>query len=195
MAREQCGQVTALLHELQCGNHGAHGELFELVYDQLRKLASGLVRRERPGQTLQTTALVHELYIQFLKGRVFTQLTDRQHFFRIAVKAMRQLLMQQARRRRAQKRGGGRRCESLDQVLDNLEATCRAPYMDLDAALTKLEEVDPRGYSVVMLRFFVGLEIGEIATLLERSTKTVTRDWSHARAWLYGELSAGASDA
>jgi RNA polymerase sigma factor (TIGR02999 family) len=156
------------------------------VYDELRRLAAGLMRRERPGQTLQATALVHEAYLRLAGAG--TPWHDKQHFIGIAARSMRQILVERARARGAQKRWGG-----MDRV-SLTDALARAVQEDamlpaLDEALTRLEQIDPEQARIVELRYFVGLGIDETAEALGLSPATVKRRWSLARAWLFRELS------
>jgi RNA polymerase sigma factor (TIGR02999 family) len=161
-------------------------ELAPLVYDELRRLAAGFMRRERPGQTLQATALVHEAYLRLAGAG--TPWHDKQHFIGIAARSMRQILVERARARGAQKRWGG-----LDRV-SLTDALARAVQEDamlpaLDEALTRLEQIDPEQARIVELRYFVGLGIDETAEALGMSPATLKRRWSLARAWLFREMS------
>src|SRR5437667_8288612 len=161
-------------------------ELAPLVYDELRRLAGAYMRRERPGQTLQATALVHEAYLRLATAG--TPWHDERHFFGIAARSMRQILVERARARGAQKRWGG-----LDRVTmtDALAVAADAEGMlpALDEALTRLEQVDAEQARIVELRYFAGLSIEETADALGMSPATVKRRWALARAWLYRELS------
>jgi len=156
--------------------------LAPIVYDQLREIAAGQLRRERPGHTLQPTALVHEAYAR-LQDDTRPPWIDRPHFFRAVARAMRRVLIEHARKRRSRKRGGEPIRVSLDQVgpssWDEPEA-----LLALDEALLRLEEKDPRAVEVVQLRYFAGLSVAETAEALEVSVRTVKREWSFARAWL-----------
>src|ERR1017187_5527462 len=163
--------------------------LFELVYQELRRLASSYLRQERPDHTLQTSALVNEAYLR-LAGNRRLQSTDRQQYLRIASRAMRHVLVDHARRRSAQKREGGVRVD-----LDEAAAIDVANLEDLlvvDTALQKLAGVDARQAEIVELRYFGGLSVPETAEALNVSEKTVKRDWAVARAWLRGELEQAA---
>ena len=160
-------------------------ELLPAVYGELRRLAAGYIRRERPGQTLQATALVHEAYLRLAgAGRPWT---DRAHFLGIAARAMRQILVERARARGAQKRWAG-----LDRVslTESLAAGANADSMlpALDEALARLERLDPEQVKIVELRYFVGLGIEEAAEALGISPATLKRRWALARAWLFREL-------
>ena len=163
-------------------------ELAPLVYNELRRLAAAYMRRERPGQTLQATALVHEAYLRLAGAG--TPWHDKRHFIGIAARSMRQILVERARARGAQKRWAG-----LDRVSlsDTLAVASEPETMlpALDEALTRLEQIDAEQARIVELRFFAGLSIEETADALGMSPATLKRRWSLARAWLYRELSAG----
>ena len=182
------GAVTGLLARVSAGDAAALEELFPLVYQGLRGAADHLLRRERPGHTLQPTALVHEAYLKLVgSGRIPS--TDRAHFQSIAARAMRQILVDHARRRGARTRGDGLGPVTLN--LD-LEVADRGMAVDeviaLDDALTRLSALNPRLRSVVELRFFGGMGEAEIAAALGVTTRTVQRDWLKARAWLHREV-------
>jgi RNA polymerase sigma factor (TIGR02999 family) len=156
------------------------------VYDELRRLAASYMRRERPGQTLQATALVHDAYIRLMQDSKLSW-QNRSHFFGIAARSMRQILVERARARRAAKRGGSRIRVTLDAGLLATEA----PAIDLEAldeALTRLEALDAELAQVVEVRFFGGLSIDEAAEALDVSPATVKRRWTVAKAWLAREL-------
>ena len=161
-------------------------ELAPQVYDELRRLAAAYMRRERPGQTLQATALVHEAYLRLAGAG--TPWTDKRHFVGIAARSMRQILVERARARGAQKRWAG-----LDRVTmtDALAVAADAEGMlpALDEALTRLEQVDPEQARIVELRYFAGLSIDETADALGMSPATLKRRWALARAWLLRDLS------
>jgi RNA polymerase sigma factor (TIGR02999 family) len=162
--------------------------LVELVYNDLHRLASSFLRRNRPGHTLQTSALLNEAYLRLSGGMCFE---DRQHYVRVAACAMRQVLVDHARRRNALKRDSGPPAD-LDKP-GWIDAGKMEEYLTIDASLKKLAEIDPRQAQIVELRFFGGLSVEETAEALAISEKTVKRDWSMARAWLRGELERGAS--
>ena len=162
-------------------------ELLPQVYRELRALAESRLRRLPPGQTLQPTALVHEAYMR-LVGTADPGWNGRGHFFGAAAKAMRNILVDEARRKGANKRGGDRlRVDLPDSALAAI--TRHADMLELDEALAKLEELDERKGSVVMLRVFCGLTIDQTAMALGLSAATVERDWTYAKAWLHRELS------
>ena len=162
-------------------------ELLPLVYDELRRLAASYIRRERPGQTIQATALVHEAYVRLI-GEKPQQFQDRKHFLAIAALSMRQILVQRARARNAAKRGGDPERITLDEHLLAAPAGREVDLVALDAALEKLATLDARQAKVVELRYFGGLSVEEAADVLEISPATVKRDWTLARAWLKREL-------
>jgi RNA polymerase sigma factor (TIGR02999 family) len=164
-------------------------ELVQIVYDELRRLAAGYLRRERPGQTLQTTALVHEAYLRLAQSRPVW--TDRHHFVGIAARAMRQILVERARARGARKRWGGMNRVTLSETLVAAAAE-DAILPALDEALRRLEQIDPEQARMVELRYFVGLSAEETAETLKVSLATYKRRWALARAWLFRELERGA---
>ncbi len=169
------------------GDQQGADALTPLVYDELRRVAAAYMRRERPGQTLQPTALVHEAYLRL--ASTGTPWHDQQHFVGIAARCMRQILVDRARARGAQKRWAG-----LDRVslTDSLVRATREDAMlpALDEALTRLERLDPEQARIVELRYFAGLDIAEAAGALGISPATLKRRWSLARAWLFRELSS-----
>jgi len=180
------GEVTNLLIELKNGNRDAESRLMPLVYGELRRLAGLYMRGERPGHTLQATALVHEAYLR-LVGHEDVDWQNRAHFFGVAANLMRRILVDHARAKQAKKRGGGDQKVSLDQaVLVRPEAP--EQFLALDEALERLAKRDPRQARIVELRYFGGLSEEETAEVLQISVRTVKRDWSVARAWLYQQL-------
>jgi RNA polymerase sigma factor (TIGR02999 family) len=159
--------------------------LLDLVYQDLHRLASSFLRQNRPGHTLQTSALLNEAYLR-LAGIPSTRFEDRQHYIRVAARAMRQVLVDYARRRHAEKR---EMRESIDVDRPGwIDRGKMEQYLTIDASLRKLADIDPRQAQIVELRFFGGLSVEETANALAISEKTVKRDWSVARAWLQGEL-------
>ncbi len=162
-------------------------QLAPIVYEELRKLAAGYVRRERQGQTLQATALVHEVFLRLAGAG--TPWTDRNHFLGIAARSMRQILVERARARGALKRWGGMNRVSMSESLA-VAANDEAMLPALDEALTKLEAIDPEQAKIIELRYFVGLSIEETASALGLSPATLKRRWSMARAWLFRELTS-----
>ena len=177
---------TVILQELRSGDPTAADRLLPLVYDELRSLARNLLRRERSDHTLQPTALVHEAYLRLVDQRN-CDAKDRARFIAIAANVMRRILVDHARRRGADKRGGGQRRISLDEGLLSTEQR-EVDILDVDRAMSRLEQVDPRHAEVARLRVFGGLSIEEIASALEMAHRTVERSWRAARAWLSTEL-------
>lgn len=178
--------LTLLLAELSNGNKEVINEIFPVVYNELRKLASNYLYYEYGERTIQTTELVHEAYLKIIGGGNISP-ENKSHFFGIAANAMRQLLVDFARRRNAEKRGGNHTKISLLEGVVIL-SEYDEKILDLDEALNKLTEVDERLSKVVELRFFAGLNVEETANALNCSPATVKREWSLARAWLYREL-------
>ena len=185
MGEQPPGDVTELLKAWSDGDERALEELIPLVYTQIHRLAHSYLRRERPGQRLQTTELVNEAYLQLLRQRRVSW-QSRAHFFGIA-KHMRRILAEQARRRKAAKRGAGAGPISLD-VSPVIAASAGVDASDLDEALQRLTVLDPRQGQLVELRFFGGLSIEETAEVMKLSPATIKREWSSARAWLRREL-------
>jgi RNA polymerase sigma factor (TIGR02999 family) len=161
-------------------------ELAPLVYDELRRIAAAYMRRERPGQTLQATALVHEAYLRLAGAG--TPWHDKRHFVGIAARSMRQILVERARARGAQKRWGGLNRVSLTDSIA-MAADQGGLLPALDDALTRLEQIDPEQARIVELRYFAGLSIEETADALGMSPATLKRRWALARAWLFRDLS------
>ncbi len=183
--------VTQLLVKWSDGNKEALEQLLPLVYDELHLIAHRYLRREREGQTLQTTALVHEAYLKMIdQTRVKWQ--NRSHFFGVAAQAMRRILVDNARKRIAEKRGSGGVKISLDDKEIDVSDERASELILLDEALKKFEQVDPERSRLVELRYFGGLSIEETAELLGVGTATVNRSWRVAKAWLYNELSVQA---
>src|SRR5271166_3484455 len=180
-----CGEVSGLLRAWGDGDRGALDRLTPIVYDELRRLASRYMRGERPGHSLQTTALVNEAYIRLVDYRGM-RWQDRAHFFAVSAQLMRRILVDHARRHNL-KRGGGVQHLSLDETA-LVGSERAADLVALDDALNLLGTLDPRKVQVVEMRFFGGLSVEETAGVLKVSPVTVMRDWSTAKAWLYREL-------
>ena len=175
--------VTQLLIAWSDGNQAALDALMPLVYEELRRLAHNYMRREHPGHTLQTTALVNEAYFRLVdQKRVHWQ--NRSHFFAISAQLMRRILVDHARSHRYVKRGGGDHKVSLDEVALVVQGQA-AQVIALDDALVELAAIDERKSNIVELRFFGGLNVEETAEALKISPRTVMREWSMAKAWLY----------
>jgi RNA polymerase sigma factor (TIGR02999 family) len=184
----QMNEVTRILEAIGRGEDQAAEKLLPLVYDELRKLAAQKLAREKPGQTLEATALVHEAYLRLVDVEKAPDWTNRGHFFAAAANAMRRILVEQARRKQTEKHGGGYgRVELADEIAahegrsDNI--------VELDEALTRLEGHEPSAAQLVKLRFFAGLSHQEAAEALGVSRGAADRLWSLAKAWLYRELS------
>ena len=178
--------VTRLLLEWGDGNQQALEALVPLIYKELRNLAHNFLYRERPGHTLQTTALVHEAYLKLIDQND-ARWQNRAHFFAIAAQAMRRILIDSARKHAAAKRGGPQAELSLDEVADiALEPDIN--LLKLDEALNELAKIDPRQSRIVELRYFGGLTIEETAEVISVSPATVKREWMMARAWLHQEI-------
>jgi RNA polymerase sigma-70 factor, ECF subfamily len=186
------GDVTQLLADVQNGRPDAAPQLMPLVYDELRRLARGQMRRERPDHTLQATALVHEAYFRLVNQPERTW-QNRTHFIRIAAQVMRRMLIDYARARRTAKREGGLQRVPLEEPLLVAEEQSDE-LLALDEALERLAQFDARQSRVVELRFFGGLTVEETAEALGMSAKTVKRDWSVARAWLHREMKKSCRD-
>jgi RNA polymerase sigma factor (TIGR02999 family) len=185
-------EITRLLREMEHGQPGAADALVPLVYDELHRLADRALQRENPGHTLQPTALVHEAFL-VLVGQRSANWRNRTHFYRMAARLMRRILVDHARRRLAAKRGGGLRV-TLDDSLNSGEDRFDERLLDVIAiedAMTRLEALDARPARVVELRFFAGFDVEETARALEVSTASVVRDWAFARAFLKRELATG----
>lgn len=183
---ETSHQVTRLLLNWRAGDQNALDALTPLVYDELRRMARRYLQRERPGHTLQSTALVNEAFLKLIDQEVSWQ--NRAHFFGMAAQFMRRILVDHARSRYAAKRGGEAACKL---TLDEGIAVSGQPDLDLvalDDALNRLATMDPQQSRIVELRFFAGLSIEETAEVIGISPATVKRDWAMARAWLFQEL-------
>jgi RNA polymerase sigma factor (TIGR02999 family) len=182
-------EVTRILSAIERGDPHAAGELLPLVYEELRKLAAQKMARERPGQTLQATALVHEAYLRLVDLERAQHWNSRGHFFAAAAEAMRRILIDQARQKGSQRRGGARDRRQLRDD-DLIAAPLNEELLDLDEALAKLAADDPQAAELVKLRIFAGMTVEEIAEVQGTSPRTVKRDWAYARAWLGRELAA-----
>lgn len=181
--------VTALLAGVTKGDQQAASELIPLVYNELRRLASRYMRRERMDHTLQATALVHEVYLKLVQDPS-ADWQNRAHFFGIAAQVMRHILVDHARGHGREKRGAGQQAVSLEEALV-FSPEKSVELLELDESLRRLTKLDPRQGRIVELRFFGGLTVEETAHLLGISPKTVNREWSMAKAWLHGDLRQG----
>jgi RNA polymerase sigma-70 factor (ECF subfamily) len=184
--------LSIVLGRARAGDEQARGELIERVYDELRQVASRLMRRERTDHTLSPTAVVHEAVIRLLGGAVFDQASDRNYLFASAARAMREVLIDHARRRTADRRGGGWQRVPLDHMVDYFEEQ-GLDVVAVHEALDRLAEFNERQAQVMTLRYFGGLTVPEVAAALDVSVVTVERDWRLARAWLGGQLRGGDS--
>ena len=182
----QTHEVTQLLRAWMQGEVGAESELYKLVYAELHRMAHRYMSRENPGQTLQTTALVNEVYLKMADAKN-SDWKDRAHFFAVSANIMRHILVDRARSKQAVMHGGGLNRVDLDDIVEIPEAP-NVDYLALNEALERLAEMDERKSRIVELRFFGGLTNEEIAEVLKVSADTVMRDWRFAKAWLQSEL-------
>jgi len=182
--------VTRILSRIERGDPAAAEQLLPVVYDELRELAAAKMAHEKPGQTLQATALVHEAYLRLVDPDRSQHWENRGHFFAAAAEAMRRILVENARRKKRVKRGGKLTRRELSEV-PVVAPEIHEDLIALDAALDRLKAVDPQAVELIHLRYFVGLSNAEAAELLEISPRTADRVWAFARAWLHQEI-AGA---
>lgn len=192
MAAPSESEVTRLLHAWESGDESALQRLVPLVYNELHRLARRYMAGENPGQTLQTTALVHEVYLKLVdvKG---VNWQDRAHFFALCARLMRRILIDLARSRSYEKRGGDAPHVQLEEAL-TVSENASSEILAVDSALKALDAVDHRKSQVVELRFFGGLSVEETARVLQVSSETVMRDWRLAKAWLWRELRGEGGD-
>jgi RNA polymerase sigma factor (TIGR02999 family) len=179
--------VTHILSAIEQGDPHAASQLLPLVYDELRRLAADKLAHEKPGQTLQPTALVHEAYLRLVDVEQAQHFNSRGHFFAACAEAMRRILIEMARRKQCLRHGGGRRRLDLDQ-LDLADEGASEGLLALDEALGRLAAEEPAAAEVVKLRYFAGLTIEQTAAALGLSVRTANRHWAYARAWLYQQL-------
>ena len=179
--------VTRILTAIEQGDPHAAEQLLPLVYDELRRLAVQKLAQEKPGQTLQATALVHEAYLRLVDTDAVQQWNSRGHFFAAAAEAMRRILVENARRKKAEKHGGGWQRHELLEAELAVDSTSNDLFA-VDEALTRFAEEHPRAARIVHLRFFLGQTLEEAAALLGVDARTAYRDWAYARAWLRREL-------
>ena len=180
--------ITALLHEWSEGRTEALDELLPKVYDELHRRASAYLKHERPGHTLQTTALVHEAYLKLVDQRAVSGWNDGGHFFAVASQAMRRILVDYARQRHREKRGGVDEALPLEEALLAVADEADLDLVALDEALNRLAEIDPDQEKLVELRYFAGLSLDDAASALGVSRATAAREWQTAKAWLRREL-------
>jgi RNA polymerase sigma-70 factor, ECF subfamily len=185
-SRDPAG-ITALLQQIKQGDVAAESELMPLIYNQLRAIARNQMARERPDNSLQATILVHDAFLQ-LVGNSQIDWSNRAHFFALASRVMRRILIDHARAAHAQKRPGARQKVALESALVFVEGQA-TDLLALDEALARLADWDPRQSRIVEMHFFAGLGFDEIAEVLGISDRTAKRDWAMARAWLYRQLS------
>lgn len=183
--------ITELLIEWRDGDETALDRLMPLVYEELRRLARYYMRRERPGHTLQTAALVNEAYLRLVDHKGM-RWQNRAHFYAVASQAMRRILVDHARSRQYLKRGGGSQIVGLDEAAAVVQKQA-VDVVALDDALTDLSAIDPRKSQIVEMRYFGGMTVEETAEVLGLSPVTVMRDWSTAKAWLLRAITTGAS--
>jgi RNA polymerase sigma-70 factor (ECF subfamily) len=186
MGEAECSETTQLLRAWASGDRGALEQLTPRVYEELRRIAGHFMREERPGRTIQTTALVHEAYLKLIDV-TNVDWQHRAHFFAVSAQIMRHILLDLARRRIAAKRGGAAPRLNLADIPD-LGSSRARELVALDDALNALEKLDARKARIIELRFFAGLSVEETAAVLEVSTDTVKRDWKLGRAWLSAEV-------
>lgn len=175
--------VTRILSDIENGDANAADRLFPLVYDELRKLAAARLANEKPGQTLQATALVHEAYLRLVDQDQMKSFNGRGHFFGAAAEAMRRILVERARAKATQKRGGGWNSVDFEKI-DPLTSVTPEQLLAIDEALDRLAREDPLAADLVKLRYFVGLSLKQAAQDLSVSAATSYRHWAYARAWL-----------
>jgi RNA polymerase sigma factor (TIGR02999 family) len=184
-------EVTRILSALEHGDPHAAEQLMPLVYDELRQLAAAKLAQEKPGETLQATALVHEAYVRLVGSEEAAgreqRWDSRGHFFAAAAEAMRRLLIDRAREKRSEKRGGTRKRLDID-AMDLATTVTPDQLLAVDEALAKLARADPAAARLVELRYFAGLTVDEAGKALGISTATAYRHWNYARAWLHNEL-------
>jgi len=182
---EKAENTTQLLNGFSNGDADAAARLIPIVYQELRQIAEHRMSRERPDHTLQPTALVNEVYLQLFNEGI--EYRDRGHFFAVAARVMRRLLVDHSRRLKAERRQGGRIKIPIDEVLDSTQEA-RQDFVALNDALSDFERLHPRASQVVEMRFFGGFQLEEIADALGISLTTVKRDWEFAQVWLYSQL-------
>src|SRR5262245_14571368 len=182
--------VTQILSRIESGDPTASEQLLPLVYDELKRLAARRLAHEKPGQTLQATALVHEAYLRLVDVDNVQHWDSRGHFFAAAAESMRRILVESARKKKRQRHGGGRRRVDLQEGL-SLADSPHDDLLALDEALTRLAAREPAKAELVKLRYFAGLSIDEAAELMHISRTTAKRYWAYARAWLLAEINDG----
>lgn len=189
MMRPMNRDITRILTAIDEGDPNAAGDLLPLVYDELRRLASSRMNHEKPGHTLQPTALVHEAFLRLVGGNDSQHWDGRGHFFAAAAEAMRRILIENARSKKRAKRGGDLVRRELNNDVASVDSDDIDELLTLDEALNKLGGEDPALAKLVELRYFTGLTIEETAEILGTSARTTKRNWAYARAWLQREVS------
>ena len=180
--------VGQILDALDAGDPKAAEQLLPLVYDELRKLAAGQLANEKPGHTLDATALVHEAYLRLVGHTGIRDFANRRHFFAAAAEAMRRILVESARRKRGPKHGGGFQRVNLDEAVSYTQEPADE-FLSVNEALDKLAQEDPKKAELVKLRYFTGLSVQEAADVLGISRATADRYWAYAKVWLYCAIS------
>jgi RNA polymerase sigma factor (TIGR02999 family) len=181
------GEATRILSAIEAGDPAAAADLLPVVYAELRKLAAARLAQEKPGQTLQATALVHEAFLRLVDGEQTQHWKSCKYFFGAAAEAMRRILIEQARRKQTQRRGGGLKRQPVEEA----EIAAAEPSLEIlsvNEALERFERIDPQKADLVKLRFFAGLTNAQAADALGISATTADRYWVYARAWLHAEL-------
>jgi RNA polymerase sigma factor (TIGR02999 family) len=181
-------EITHILSQIEEGDPSATEKPLPLVYDELRKLAQAKLTQEKPGQTLQATALVHEAFVRLVDQDSPQQWDNQRHFFAAAAEAMRRILIERARQKQSLKRGGDFERIELSSIEPNVLPIACDDILGLDDAIQKLEQKDARKAQLVKLRFFAGLTVAQAAKALDISTSTAENDWTYARAWLRLEM-------
>lgn len=187
MSQQSSHEITQMLIELTDGNTEVVNRILPHIYDELRRLASSYLRRERSDHTLQPTALVHEAYLKLIDQKR-VQWQNRAHFFGIAAQVMRRILMDHARKHGAEKRGGDAEKLPIEEEILIVSNGRSAELLALDDALEELAKMDPQKAKIVELRYFGGLSIEETAEVMGVSVPTINRQWRTAKAWLYGQI-------
>ena len=179
--------VTQILQQIERGDAGAAEQLLPKVYQELRNLAAAKLKQEKPGQTIQATALVHEAYLRLVDVEQTQRWDSRGHFFAAAAEAMRRILIDRAREKKSQKRGGHFKRQDVADIEIGGESLS-TDILCLNEVLERFEQIDPAKAKLVKLRYFAGLTIPQAAEALQLSTSTADRHWAYARAWLHAEL-------